>query len=150
MKLVYGNLWEKVDNYDGICITTNGARNKYGQCIMGRGVALDFKRYFPEGPKILGDKIVKNGNIFQPIMWNEAITFYAFPTKHVWVQNSDPVLIRESAIALGELAKANPNKKYLLPRPGCSNGGLKWENVKEVIEDVLPDNVHVIDFKEEL
>jgi hypothetical protein len=36
-------------------------------------------------------------------------------------------------------------RKVLLPRPGCSNGGLDWETqVKPVLEKILNDDRFVI------
>lgn len=145
MKEVFGDAWELMKNYDVLCITTNGMVKKNGECVMGRGIAAQFKARYPFGPKILGDKIKANGNIVQPIIWNDEITFMAFPTKHHWTQQSDPELIYFSACALAQKARAMPDKLFLLPRPGCSNGGLNWQDVKPLI-DFLPDNIHVISY----
>mgnify|MGYP001580901715 CR=1 FL=1 len=60
---------------------------------------------------------------------------------------ADLELIKESASQLAVVAGAYSNKTFVLPRPGCGNGGLKWEDVKPVIEPILPDNVHVITLK---
>ncbi len=144
---INGDMWSLLDSYDGVCITTNGEIKANGDSVMGRGVALGFKNLYPEGPSILARKVIINGNIFQPIMWNDTITFYAFPTKDLWREHSKINLIKESAIALAKVANENPNKKYLLPRPGCSNGGLQWSEVSVILKDILPNNVHVINFR---
>lgn len=91
MKEIYGNAWELLctGEYDALCITTNGMVKKNGECVMGRGIAAQFKKYYPFAPKILGDKIIANGNIFQPIIWNDAFTFFAFPVKHHWAECAD-------------------------------------------------------------
>lgn len=138
-----GDVWNLEKDFDGICITTNGMIKKNGECVMGKGIAGQFKNRFPFAPKILGDKIIKNGNIFQPIIWNPTICYFAFPTKHHWYENSDIELIKKSADSLNKVAIENPNKKYLLPRPGCSNGNLKWEDVKPII-NFLPNNVYIV------
>lgn len=150
MKEVYGNAWELAKDYDVLCITTNGMVKKDGECVMGRGIAAQFKARYPFGPKILGDKIRENGNIVQAIMWNDEITYMAFPTKHFWYENSDIELIERSASSLALKARAMPERKFLLPRPGCSNGKLEWKDVKPVIENILPDNVYIVSYQESL
>ena len=146
---VYGNAWELAENYDVLCITTNGMVKNNGECVMGRGIAYQFKTKYPFAPKILGDKIKQNGNIFQAIMWNDDITYVAFPVKHHWSEAADFNLIKKSANALACLANEAPDKKFLLPRPGCGNGRQDWEVVKPIISDILPDNVHVVHFSKE-
>ena len=151
MKEVYGNAWELAKDYDVLCITTNGMVKKNGECVMGRGIAAQFKNMYPFAPRILGNKIKKSGNILQPIMWNDEITYMAFPVKHHWAEEADLELIFRSAVSLKHKANSMPEKKFLLPRPGCGNGRLKWRGVKETLESVLlPDNVHVVHFREDI
>lgn len=117
---------------------------------MGRGIAAQFKTKYPFAPKILGEKIKKNGNILQPIMWNNEITYMAFPVKHHWKEEADLELIFRSAVSLKHKACSMPEKKFLLPRPGCGNGRLKWDDVKSVLESVLlPDNVCIVHFRKD-
>ena len=33
----------------------------------------------------------------------------------------------------------------LLPKPGCANGGLNWEQVKPLLEQYLDDRFTIID-----
>lgn len=150
MKEVFGNAWELAKDYDVLCITTNGMVKKDGECVMGRGIAAEFKARYPFGPKILGDKIKANGNVLQPIMWNEEITYMAFPVKHHWAEAADMELIYKSSCELASKARAMSDKKFLLPRPGCGNGRMDWEKVKSMIEGILPDNVHIVHFQENL
>lgn len=149
MQEIYGNAWDLMlsGEYAALCITTNGAINRFGECVMGRGIAQQFKIRYPFAPKILGDKIKENGNIFQPIMWNEDITYFAFPVKHIWNQKADINLIRKSCYDLREYALNNPNKKILLPRPGCGNGMLSWLDVRSFIKEILPENVCIVHFE---
>lgn len=149
MREIYGNAWDLLESgeYSTLCITTNGAVNRFGECVMGRGIAQQFKRRYPFAPKILGDKIKEYGNIFQSIMWNEEVTFFAFPVKHIWNQKADLNLIRKSCYGLREYALLNKDKKILLPRPGCGNGQLDWKEVSFFISDILPDNVYIVHFE---
>lgn len=149
MKEVFGNAWQLGKDYDFICITTNGMVKNNGEAVMGRGIAAQFKTKYPFGPAILGAKINKNGNIYQPIMWNDQVTFMSFPVKHHWAEKADFDLIVKSTLALREHALKEKNKKFLLPRPGCGNGSLNWNDVKQKIEDLLPDNVFVVHFEKD-
>jgi len=142
MNEVYGDAWELLDKgeYSALCITTNGCLRKSGANVMGRGIALEAKQRFPDIDMELGKLIKANGNIFQYI----GNHLFAFPTKNDWKDKSDIELIKESAKLLARRATRHPNAKYLLPRPGCSNGKLYWKMVKSQIQDVLPGNVYVI------
>ena len=35
-------------------------------------------------------------------------------------------------------------KNVALPRPGCANGGLNWEDVKPHLERILDDRVTIV------
>lgn len=149
MKEIYGNAWSLAKDFDVLCITTNGMVKNNGDAVMGRGIAAQFKTKYPFGPAILGDKIKRNGNVYQPIMWNDTITYTSFPVKHLWMQKADLKLIEQSALALREDALKNRDKKFLLPRPGCGNGSLNWKDVKPLIENILPDNVYIVHFEKD-
>jgi len=73
-----------------------------------------------------------------------------FPTKHNWWEKSDLVLIEESTRQLRDFFD-NVISEYpvpiYLPRPGCSNGGLDWEDVKPILEKYLDDRFVVVQRK---
>lgn len=138
MKQVTGNMWTYPADWVGV--TTNGVVKANGEAVMGRGTALEAKKRFPDLPKRLGHCIEFSGN--RPYFFMD-LRIFTFPTKHDWKNKSDLKLIKESAIVLAEDAQSFPTQIYLLPRPGCSNGGLKWEDVEPVIS-FLPDNVIII------
>ena len=158
MKEVFGNIWEY---YNGniLCVPTNGYVTFKGYCVMGRGVAYEVKQRCQSIEYLIGDLITKHGNrVFiidnSTLKASEGdwdvehyISLVTFPTKHSWKEISDLELIRKSSESLSELANSMPYNIFVLPRPGCGNGGLKWEDVKPVIENILPDNVHVITYK---
>jgi hypothetical protein len=141
MKEVYGDIWEYPA--DVICITTNGVLTKAGNGVMGRGVALQAKERFPGIEKQLGRSLKEYGN--QCVVWTgpyQPICF--FPVKHHWREQADVALIIRSAVQLEAIVKRWPGAVFVLPRPGCGNGGLAWADVKPLIE-FLPDQVHVIE-----
>ena len=143
MREVFGDIWEYPADY--ICITTNGGVRKDGAAVMGRGVALQAKQRFPGIEFILGRSILEYGNIFRMLTVEEKGLFI-FPVKYHWRERADLTLIEKSTTDLRRAAELRPGRTFVLPRPGCGNGRLLWEQVKPVLERVgLPDNVHVID-----
>lgn len=139
MKEVKVDLWDYCSF--GLCITTNGTV-KYNNCaVMGRGCALEAKQRIPNIDQILGSKINRFGNHVWPLFCYRGQEIYSFPVKHDWWDKADIELIKRSCMELCELVKG---RIIALPRPGCGNGHLKWEDVKPVIEPLLPDNIVVV------
>lgn len=123
---------------DVYCVTTNGEIRSDGKAVMGAGVAKYVRDKFKGIDYILGQQLKTNGNIISTIWGDPHIV--SFPTKHKWRDKSCPVLIEE-------------NLKYLslfkgvivLPRPGCSNGGLDWETcIKPLCEKYLVEDRFII------
>jgi hypothetical protein len=141
---VVGNLWTYPA--DVRVITTNGFVKTNGECVMGRGCALEAKNQWPDIAKKLGDEIKESGNHVALLRSNDPVLF-SFPVKHKWFEKADIELIRQSAIDLRKLTKCMGT--VVLPRPGCGNGQLRWEDVKPVLEPILDDRFHVITFNKE-
>lgn len=146
MKEIYGNAWTLKDKYTYLAITTNGTIKKDGSCVMGAGIALEAKKNskYSRIPYILGDMIKANGNIVHKL--SEEHRLISFPVKHNWFEDADIELIKKSAYQLMDLLKEN--ETVLLPRPGCGNGHLKWNDVKPHLEHILDDRVFIVHFKE--
>lgn len=143
MKEIKDDIWKYYDQGNWICITTNGFVKNNGECVMGRGVALQCKQRFPMFPKILGDAIVKNGNVVNMFVNYRLITL---PVKHNWWEKADLELIEKSIKALTKVRPIEGN--IYLTRPGCHNGRLKWDEVKQILEKYLDDNFIVCDLKD--
>ena len=137
------DLWD--DNWELRCITTNGTIKTNGQCVMGRGVALQAQIKVWGLPKAVGKLIKKSGNhvYYVPVLGGIA----TFPVKHNWWEVADLDLIKQSTIEL--LRLVNTDLKHLdiqrvaLPRPGCGNGRLNWDQVKPIVS-LLDDRFYVI------
>ena len=140
MREVVGDLWELPADWR--CITTNGDVKRNGACVMGRGCAREARDRFPGFDKILGFKLQHLGNHLILHTPQQLITF---PVKHHWDEPADLDLISRSARELAFVARELHWQTFLLPRPGCGNGGLRWEAVKVWLERAeLPDNVIVV------
>ncbi len=140
-----GNLWSFV----GIpAITTNGYIRKDGRAVMGRGCAKEASLMFPEIQARLAFELIQYGNhVFYLQQFGEK-GIMTFPVKHNWNEKADMQLIQRSANEL--INKVIPYFKIkdtiYLPRPGCGNGNLQWDEVKPIISDILTDQVCVVTF----
>lgn len=146
MKYLVGDLWDYIDYpMTALCITTNGYIKNNGEAVMGRGCAFQAKSKYPLLPKLLGDMISREGNhVFELI----PLKLYSFPVKHSWEQKADIKLIERSAKELDIIAKRTLDYNFILPKPGCGNGGLEWLRVQSVIQDILNDQIFIIDYAE--
>lgn len=169
MKEIKGNIFELmlVEGVDSICITTNGIVNANDLAIMGAGTAGEAARRWPTVRANLGKAlkafgnlpyvigiIDKNNNFQNPSSKmvkekNFKCLVWSFPTKNDFRYKSDIKLIERSALMLVEHVNKFDLKKICLPRPGCSNGGLLWDNVKLIIKPILDDRFYITSFEGE-
>lgn len=142
MREVFGDMFSYVGRPGfKICITTNGFVKNDGTGVMGAGCAKKACEYNPDLPRLLGLSIRARKNVVA----NLTEQFISFPVKHNWWEKADVVLIGESLRELKRKALAQPELKFILPRPGCGNGKLAWEDVKYIIESIdIPDNIWII------
>ncbi len=143
MKEIVGDIWDFHEQGKWIVITTNGTIKANGELVMGKGIALQARQRYPDIPKTLGSYIKEYGTRVA-LDGQHGLIF--FPTKYDWRKASDLKLIEVSACELTEqleLVKGYPTPIYM-PRPGCGNGGLNWEDVKPVLEKYLDDRFVVV------
>jgi len=138
-KIKIGNLYNNniMNGYDYIGFTSNSTLNKNNELIMGAGTALEIKTLYPELPKVFGDAII-NGN--KSFIVNPKTKIFSFRTKDDWKENSKFELIEESLTELIAFANKNKNKRFALPVPGISNGGLDIDFVLPLLLN-LPNNI---------
>jgi len=113
--------------------------------VMGKGVALQFKKAFPDNFKKYA-KAVKNsevqiGKIFVSETGKFTYPKYIinFPTKKHWRYPSKLEWIREGLKDLRNFIIHNNIKSIAIPPLGCGNGKLKWKEVKPLIINSLED-----------
>ena len=120
--------------------------------VMGRGIALQFRKAFPENFKAYKSacdkKQIYPGKIFVFDLnrFQNPRYIINFPTKRHWKGKSKIEDIESGLEALvEEISKLNI-RSVAIPPLGCGLGGLDWKLVKQIIERVfhsLP-NVHVL------
>jgi len=129
----HGDLWEYPA--DAYVITTNGAVRKDGAAVMGRGVALQAKQKFPGIDRELGRLLSNYG--FNCWIVNKDPIVISFPVKFHWNEKADPLLIMKSLYELWDIVTnmlaRKENMVVAMPRPGCGNGQLKWEDIKPLV-----------------
>lgn len=116
--------------------------------IMGRGIALQFRKAFPENFKAYElackHEEVKLGQMFV----FETGGFYPrfiinFPTKHHWKSKSHIEDIRSGLQDLLRVIQKREIKSIAIPPLGAGLGGLNWLDVKREIELAFADRKDV-------
>jgi O-acetyl-ADP-ribose deacetylase (regulator of RNase III) len=111
--------------------------------IMGRGIALQFSRQYPDNTKAY--KIAcERGEVVPGKMFvhqtNQLVNpryIVNFPTKRHWRGASRIEDIEAGLANLGEVIREQHISSIALPPLGTGLGGLKWEIVKDRIETAL-------------
>ena len=114
--------------------------------IMGKGIALQFKKAFPENYKAYA-KACKNNEVKIGKMFVYQTGFLDsnihskyiinFPTKEHWRGNSKIEYIEEGLDDLYNVIQNLNIKTLAMPPLGCGNGGLNWSDVKKLIINKL-------------
>ena len=114
--------------------------------IMGKGIALQFKKAFPENYKAYAkackNNEVKIGKMFvyqSGFLDSNIHSKYIinFPTKEHWRGNSKIEYIEEGLDDLYNVIQNLNIKTLAMPPLGCGNGGLNWSDVKKLIINKL-------------
>ena len=134
-----GNIWDFL-GMAVVAITTNGHVNKNGRVLMGRGVARQAVRLFPDIPETLARLLILSGNHVHCLGHN----IVSFPVEYSPYQVPDMKLIERSAHELLALTEEQGWQKVVVPRPGCGGGGLLWREVRPLLADVFDDRFLVI------
>ena len=120
--------------------------------VMGRGIALQFRKAFPENFKAYksacdkkqlhpGKMFVYDMNRFQNPRY-----IFNFPTKRHWKGKSKIEDIESGLEALVQEVSKRNIRSIAIPPLGCGLGGLDWTQVKQIIEKVFNalSSVHVL------
>lgn len=106
------------------------------QGIMGKGIALQFKKKYPDMYKIYLEscrcKDLKIGKMQVIPLNGLEPPFYIinFPTKEEWKNPSKMEYIENGLIDLIDVVISLNIRSMAIPALGCGNGGLEWSEVK--------------------
>lgn len=115
--------------------------------VMGKGIALQFKKRFPENfelyKRAIEDNEIDIGKLFITHTPNLFFKYIInFPTKKHWKNPSQYEYVEKGMQDLIQKIKELKIKSVAIPPLGAGNGKLEWERVKLIIEKYvsqLPD-----------
>lgn len=107
--------------------------------VMGRGIALQFKKHFPENFRAYAAACrrgeVAPGRMF--VLETGSLTpprfIINFPTKRHWRGKSRLEDIRSGLAALTDEIQKRGIRSVAIPPLGCGLGGLRWDEVRPLI-----------------
>jgi hypothetical protein len=134
-----GNIWDYADR-GIIVITANGSLCRDGRAVLGRGVATQAARIFPELAMRLGRSIAEHGNH----VFDLGCGIVTFPVEETAWSLPDLHIIARSVRELVALTDAAGWQQVVVPRPGCGGGGLAWHEVKPLLEPWLDERFLLI------
>jgi len=117
--------------------------------VMGKGIALQFKRAFPENfrayVRACKRHEVELGRMFVHPTGAISNPKYVinFPTKKHWKSRSKLVDIESGLDSLREVIEKYNIRSVALPPLGCGNGGLDWADVYPAIQRALGELTEV-------
>lgn len=113
--------------------------------ISGRGVALQFKKAFPDNFKAY-ENVCKKGDlspgevfVYERSALDRPRYIINFPTKRHWRGKSRVQDIRNGMDALRDAILRYEIESIAMPALGSGLGGLEWTTVKDIIEEKLYD-----------
>ena len=123
--------------------------------VMGRGIALQFKRAFPENFKAYATQCKRNemrpGRVFVFETGDVLFPHYIinFPTKRHWRGKSRMEDIESGLVSLVEEIRSHGIRSIAIPPLGSGLGGLNWPAVRRMLQKTLEqlDCVRVVIFE---
>ena len=106
---------------------------------MGKGLALAFRKHFPESSKLYMNHcemgLMEVGKIYptftgfeRPAKW-----IIHFPTKKHWKNHSELKWIADGLVDMCKFIKERKIKSVAIPMLGCGLGGLEWKDVSPLM-----------------
>ncbi|MFR9796085.1 macro domain-containing protein [Streptomyces sp. MS06] len=111
--------------------------------VMGKGIALQFKRAYPENFKDYkascdrGDVTVGRMHVHEVKQLGSPRFIINFPTKRHWRAPSRIEDIASGLVALRDEIVERGITSIAVPPLGCGNGGLAWRDVEPMIRQAL-------------
>lgn len=114
------------------------------QGVMGKGIALQFKKEFPQNFKMYQEACREGSFKIGDLLITQESSLHAkqktiinFPTKTSWRLPSEYAYIEAGLLTLVKEIEARSIRSIALPPLGAGNGGLDWPKVKAMIVEHL-------------
>lgn len=113
--------------------------------VMGKGLALQFKKAFPENFKVYkkacDDHSIITGKVLSVPLNSMSPPFFIinFPTKAHWKGKSKLEYIEQGLDSLKAEVKRLNLKSVAIPALGSGLGGLPWQDVEQLIQSSLAE-----------
>lgn len=108
--------------------------------VMGKGIALDFKRQYPEMYRDYAGRC-GNGEVMPGVPYlytaQSSPWILNFPTKNHWRSGSKIEFVRTGLELLIDQYAGWGIESIAVPPLGCGNGGLDWREVGPLIYEYL-------------
>ncbi len=108
--------------------------------VMGKGIALQFKKMFPNNFKLYAKACKNNKLKVGKLLITEDDSLFTgrkiiinFPTKTHWRKPSEYIYIEEGVKELKKIIIERDLKSVAIPPLGTGNGGLNWNKVKQIL-----------------
>lgn len=148
-----GDLWDYHRQGYWVVVTTNIGWKSNGENVMGRGVAAQAAKRFPDLPAWYGELCRKHMERVGICLYNPG-RLILFPTKPLdkvnphlsWRGGSCLRLIETSLIELVKVAADEHLKQIAMSWPGCGNGGLQIAQVKPLLNRYLGPRFTIVTY----
>lgn len=107
--------------------------------VMGKGIALEFKKRYPDMFKAYRSACEKNQLTIGKLMLWRAPDHWVllFPTKQNWRNPSQLEYIEQGLLKFSQTYADKNISSIAFPKLGCGNGELDWKDVKPLMEKYL-------------
>ncbi|HEY8531124.1 MAG TPA: hypothetical protein VIL08_02640 [Limnochorda sp.] len=141
MKVAYGDIWQLYDQGMAVVIPTNMCKRQNGEAVMGAGLARQATERFPWLAKQYGELL----HCEVPRFIFPEHRLILIPTKRDWREPSPLSLVEEGVrwLQKQELLFAAWNWEVAVPPLGCGLGGLPFEKVRPILEQ-LSDRFYLV------
>lgn len=135
---VAGNI---VDDHAQVLVNTvNSQLSEFGNPVMGKGVALEFKNRFPSVLRPYADAI-KSGELTpgRALLFDlpDGRKWAALSTKDHFRDPSKIEWVEKGLKELGQKVREAGLASVAITPPGCGNGGLNWKEVEPLVHQHL-------------